>query len=76
MNITHRNAGPTGQLLSKKGQDQRNALIDDVVEFISFGDKASKYILDCLALAPLYPSCMDANPKKLKVQMIRSRGIS
>ena len=43
MNVINRNAGPKSQLQSKKGQDQRNVVIDDIVNFVSFGDKESEF---------------------------------
>ena len=51
LNVVHRNAGPTGDL-TKKAQLQRNALIDDVVNFISFGDKKSEFFGSCA-----WPKC-------------------
>ena len=42
-NISHRNAGPTSELLSSKAQDARNEFIKEMVDYASFGDIKSKY---------------------------------
>ena len=52
--VRNRNAGKTSNLV-KRSQDQREKLIHEAVEFISFGDVKSEWIL-CLFLLHIYVS--------------------